>query len=237
MNAAIPSHGGEPARPVEIVADDRERDSGIAERLAELPGLQVTRRRLALGDYLVAGRVVIERKTLADLALSIADGRLFRQAIRMTRSIYRPLLLIEGRPAEPGMPGVSRAAIQGAILSLAMFLNIPCLRSLDASESAALIRFAANQLGRRMGRGVARHGWRPAGRRARRLFVLQGLPGIGPARADRLLETFGSIARVAQADAAALAAVPGIGDKTAAAIRNLLGPDPDPGTAAPDATP
>ncbi|MEW5891465.1 MAG: hypothetical protein AB1768_21085 [Pseudomonadota bacterium] len=32
-------------------------------------------RRLAVGDYLVDGRFLFERKTLADLALSIKQGR------------------------------------------------------------------------------------------------------------------------------------------------------------------
>ena len=50
------------------------------------------------------------------------------------------------------------------------------------------------------------------------LFILQGLPGIGPEKAKRLLETFGSVNAVFQADADALQGVSGIGEKTANAI-------------------
>lgn len=52
--------------------------------------------------------------------------------------------------------------------------------------------------------------------------VLQGLPGVGPALAHRLLSHFGSIERVIAADEAALARVRGIGQAKAARIRQLV---------------
>lgn len=55
-----------------------------------------------------------------------------------------------------------------------------------------------------------------------RLFLLQGLPGVGPALAHRLLGHFGSIERVLSADASSLAEVRGVGAKKAARIRKLV---------------
>ena len=212
------------SRPLDVVADDREQASGVVEYLQAQDTLCVSVRRLTLGDYLVGNRVLIERKTVADFSTSIVDGRLFRQACRLAASSYRPLLLIEGHVSvEADAIGVSRSAIQGAITTLAIFLNIPCLRAFDAQESANLIRYAAAQLQRDVRQNVCRHGYRPKGRRKRQLFVLQGLPGIGAARAAQLLDTFGSIENVCQADAHALAQVEGIGRKTAEAIRSLVG--------------
>lgn len=52
-----------------------------------------------------------------------------------------------------------------------------------------------------------------------KLYVLQGLPGIGPALAQRLLARFGSVERVITADEAALMQVRGIGRTTAMRIR------------------
>ena len=54
------------------------------------------------------------------------------------------------------------------------------------------------------------------------MFVLQGLPGIGPGRAKLLLEHFGSVQNVTRASASELAALDGIGDTTAAKIRWAL---------------
>jgi ERCC4-type nuclease len=55
------------------------------------------------------------------------------------------------------------------------------------------------------------------------LFLLQGLPRVGPERAARLLDRFGSVQAVATASAADLATVDGIGDSIAARIRWALG--------------
>lgn len=215
------------SRPLEIVADDREQPSGVIEYLLSHEAFRVTVRRLKLGDYLVGNRVLIERKTVSDLSASIIDGRLFRQACLLAESAYRPLMLIEGHVSEGDVSGVSREAIQGALITLAIFLNIPCLRSFDVKESANLIYYAGLQMHRNISRGVYRHGYRPKRRRNRQLFILQGLPGIGPARAERLLETFGSIENVFHADVETLSRVVGIGRKTAEAIRELVGPDVD----------
>lgn len=208
----------------DVVVDDRERESGVLEYLRNRPDLRVTVHRLELGDYLLNNRVLIERKTIPDLAVSIADGRLFSQACRMTEGRLIPALVVEGSTREGDISGMTREAIQGAIISLTLFLGIPCLRSGDPRETANLLRFTADQMRRRSARAVYRHGYRPKGVRKRRLFILQGLPGIGPARADRLLDTFGTVETVFTARAEELAEVSGIGEKTAERIRNLIAP-------------
>ena len=58
---------------------------------------------------------------------------------------------------------------------------------------------------------------------SRKLYVLQGLPGIGPALASRLLLQFGSIERVVAANADTLTEVRGVGRKKAARIREVVG--------------
>jgi len=185
--------------------------------------MKVTASRLTLGDYLVDDRVLIERKTLQDLALSLADGRLFSQACRLVESKYHPLIIIEG--ASIPASGMSRESIQGALITLTLILGIPCLRSFDTADTANLIRYVAGQVNRDIKNSIHRHGYRPKRRRKRQLYILQGLPGIGPSRAEQLLATFGSVAAVFNASADELACVPCIGDKTAAAIRDIIGPD------------
>jgi excinuclease ABC subunit C len=53
--------------------------------------------------------------------------------------------------------------------------------------------------------------------------ALDEIPGIGPARKRALLTHFGSVYRLARADAGAIAAVSGIGAERAAAIQRALG--------------
>jgi ERCC4-type nuclease len=54
------------------------------------------------------------------------------------------------------------------------------------------------------------------------LFLLQGLPGVGPEHAARLLARLGSVQAVMTASADDLATVDGIGEKTAAKMRGMV---------------
>jgi hypothetical protein len=87
---------------------------------------------------------------------------------------------------------------------------------------------AARQLARTTSLGYVRPGYRPRGWRRRSLFILQGLPNIGPARGRALLEAFGSVAAIMTADADALAKVDGIGSGVAASILKAVGGEPGP---------
>ena len=51
---------------------------------------------------------------------------------------------------------------------------------------------------------------------------MRGLPGVGPARAERLLDAFGSVEAVMQAGAEELEAVRGVGGETAGKIRRAV---------------
>ena len=68
------------AYSVSVVVDDRESSSGVLRALREIADVKVTVQRLPRGDCLIDGRILFERKTLPDLAESIKDGRLFKQA-------------------------------------------------------------------------------------------------------------------------------------------------------------
>lgn len=68
-----------------------------------------------------------------------------------------------------------------------------------------------------------RQGYRPKAKIALQSHVLQGLPGVGPERAARLLERFGSIKAVVAAGEDDLAAVDGIGPRTARRIGWAVG--------------
>jgi ERCC4-type nuclease len=75
---------------VQVVVDDRERPSGVVPELEKLNRVVVKIEHLSLGDYCIDGAVLIERKTAADFAQSLMDGRLFGQAMRMATSSLRP---------------------------------------------------------------------------------------------------------------------------------------------------
>jgi ERCC4-type nuclease len=207
---------------VKVVVDDREARGPVIRLLRAMPGVGVSVRRLERGDYEIDGQVLFERKTLPDLALSIADGRLFRQALRLASSPKRAALVLEGTASDLAATGMRREAIQGAMVSLALVIGLPILRSTGPEETARLMLYAARQL-RRVAKGTLPYrGYRPRGKRKTQLRILQDLPGVGAERAVRLLDTFGSVEAVMTADEEELAEVRGIGYGTARRITQLV---------------
>jgi ERCC4-type nuclease len=204
---------------ISIIADDREAGSEVVKELLARPDCQVAIRRLPIADYQIADRLLFERKTLPDLVASIADGRLFHQANRLARGRLRGVILLEGGAKQIADSGMSREAIQGALICVSVVLGIPLLRSRDAKESAKLMIYAAQQLQRVMSGALPRSGVRPKNKRKVQLHILQGLPGVGPARAQRLLERYGSVEGALAAEWEDLALLPGIGETTARKIR------------------
>jgi len=204
---------------IRVTADDRERRSEVVNCLSEMEDVDVIADRLSAGDYIVDDRLVFERKTLKDLARSIVDGRLFRQAIRLANSRYRAVLVLEGTGKDVTKAGVGREALQGALITVGLLLGVTILRSKGPMETANLIAYAGRQIRSSARAGFQRRGYQPKGKRSRQLFILQALPGVGIERAIRLLEAFGSVEAVITATREELQTVYGIGEKIAARIK------------------
>ena len=204
-----------------IVADDRERSSGVLERLQAMPDVELAVRRLKVGDYEVANRVAVERKKVADFAASIIDGRLFAQAARLNQGPLRSLVVIEGQPRDLAGLGMRREALQGALISLTLVFGIPALRSMSPAETARLLAYAAEQV-TRASTGARFDTRRARSRNGRRIQLLRTLPGIGRQRAEALLAAFGSVENCLSASEEELLQVEGVGGKTARAIRDLV---------------
>ena len=205
--------------PIHIIADDREHKSDVIESLLEIENVEVDIKRLYIGDYQIKNRVILERKTLKDFAISIIDGRLFNQMVRLANSKSQGVLILEGTTADSVDIGVTREALQGALITVSLIIGIPVLRSRNPAETAKLIIFIARQVKSTDSRGVQRHGYQPKGLRYRQRYILQGLPKVGRERADRLLDRFGSVEAVISASIDDLQTVDGIGKNIAEKIK------------------
>jgi DNA excision repair protein ERCC-4 len=205
----------------QLLVDHSEGRSALLDAVRRSGMFEVRMAHLATGDYLIDSEVLIERKSVADFAASLLDGRLFPQVARLAHSGYRSLLLIEG-PASAPVPKVHPHSLEGALVSMATLWRVPVLHSSDSEQSVRMLRFAADQVQRPQERILRRFDRKPKRLASRRLFLLQALPGVGPTLAHRLLERFGSVERVFTADASALAEARGIGPKKAARIRELI---------------
>lgn len=201
--------------------DCSERHAALFDLARACGDFDVQMAHLATGDYVIDGGVVVERKTYADFATSLTDGRLFRQAAALARCPHRPVVLLEG-PKPQRMPDVHPHALKGAMVSLAMMWRLPVLLARDPEDSLQILRSLAHQL-RNSDHGILqRYDRKPKRLASRKLYVLQGLPGVGPALAQRLLLQLGSIEGVITADESTLVEVRGVGPKKAARIRALV---------------
>lgn len=176
--------------------------------------------RLAVGDYRLDSRSLIERKTLPHLAASSKSVRLFAQALRIAEvDGLRPALLLEGTSSDLRGCQMRRESFQGALVTVSVFIGLPILRTRSSGESAETL-LAMTRQGRSVAQGaLPRPRRRPRNKRALQIHLLQGLPGIGPKRAAELLDRFGNVTEAVGADPQALAEVDGIGDKIAQRIK------------------
>ncbi|XP_019886917.2 DNA repair endonuclease XPF [Ooceraea biroi] len=73
----------------------------MREFRSELPAILYTRGikiepvTLVVGDYILTPEICVERKSISDLIGSLLSGRLYNQAVAMTRHYAKPMLLIE----------------------------------------------------------------------------------------------------------------------------------------------
>lgn len=209
------------ARRYRLRVDFSEQNAALLELARECGAFDIQMERLAVGDYHIDGGIVVERKTYADFATSLVDGRLFPQAAALARSPHRPIVLLEG-PTPAQMPGVHPHALKGAMLSLAVMWRLPVIHARNPEDSLRILRWLAEQLARTSLGVLQRYDRKPKRLASRKLYMLQGLPGVGPALANRLLLEFGSVERVITADGGMLVRVRGIGPKKAQRIRNVV---------------
>lgn len=208
-----------------IEIDHREK-ADIVRRELDARGHSIDMKELKVGDYRIDASLVVERKTIRDFAHSVVDGRLFTQANRLSFQKEAVCLILEGTSREGNEINVTRSAMQGALTTISLIYGIPVLRSMHQQETAGLIEMAANQISRHRMGALKRPGYRPKGERKQKLYFLQGLPGIGPARAEKLLDHFGSLEKLIEADYEDLIDVEFLGPETARKLYKIVRESP-----------
>jgi ERCC4-type nuclease len=203
-----------------IIVDDREKTSGII-KLLKVSDIKVDLKRLRYGDYHIQPDWVIERKSSLDFNQSLIDGRLFRQISRLKRFYPYPFLIIEGNPFKTPI-NIDSKAVKGAILTIQSVWYLPVIHSKSIADTCEILIMLAHYAMVNDGKYLARGGYKPKRIKARQIYFLSSLPGIGPVLAHRLLKKFRTIGNIITAESEELAQVDGIGSKIASNIRVLL---------------
>jgi len=205
----------------EIIVDFREAFS-IKLKLSEL-GSRVVEKSITPADYVLSENCAVERKTLKDFLRSIYDGRLFEQVERLAKAYEKPILIVEGYTLQ-GLEDVENPKIfWGALARVLAEWGVSVIFTPDERGTALFLYSLAEKLQKESERRVlAKRKPRVYTLREKQLLILQGLPNIGPERAAKLLERFGTLRRVFQASERELLSVEGFGKKIVRQIREIL---------------
>jgi len=208
---------------VEIVADQRELDSHIARDLSTREGIETRLETLAVGDYVLSDRVVVERKGVDDFLDTLVGGdrSMFEQVGAAARHYARPVVVIEGDRLYESR-NVHPNAIRGALASLAVDFGASVMQTADADGTADLLEVIARREQETDDRAVSVHGEKGGKTLAEQQeYVVGSVAEVGPVTARALLEHFGSVEAVMMAEEDDLLAVDGVGEVTADRIRTV----------------
>ncbi|WP_227353162.1 DEAD/DEAH box helicase [Haladaptatus salinisoli] len=222
--------GGEDGDTVEIVADQRELDANIARDLSARDGVDVRLETLAVGDYVLSDRVVVERKSVSDFLDTLVGGdrSVFEQVGDMNRHYARPVVIIEGDGLYE-QRNVHPNAIRGAVASLAVDFGASVLRTEDEDDTADLLEVVATREQEVSEREVSVHGDKHAKTLPEQQeYVVASIADIGPVTARSLLRTFGTVQAVMTASKDELMEAEGVGEVTADRIREVVSGEYDP---------
>lgn len=197
-----------------LLVDHRE-PREMVDFFARVEKLRIEVVALETGDFVIPGRLIIERKTAADLVRSVVDEdkRVFYQTERMANSDLPGVLLLEGNIYE--QTSMQLNAITGTLSFISAIQGTSIIPTLSPTHSADMVVKLARHSIYGLGYDLALRGLGPKEPRLAAAFVLEGIPGISEATARLLLKRFGSIARIAQASVTDLKEIPGIGPKRA----------------------
>ncbi len=217
----------EEAGTIEIVADQREMDSSVPRELSRANDLEVRLETLAVGDYVLSDRVVVERKSAADFVDSLVGGdrSAFEQVGAMARHYSRPIVIVEGEGVYE-QRDVHPNAIRGALSSLAVDFGASVLRTESEADTTELLAVIARREQRTSSRTVSVHGEKGTKTLGEQQeYVVSSIAEIGPVTARSLLEEFGSVEAVMIASEEELQNADGVGAVTAERIREVVGSD------------
>jgi len=208
--------------PGRVVADEREKASGVPEELSKL-NVRVYYSRLPVADYVLSPEVAVERKTVRDLVASVYDSRLFYQAARLSAAYVRPFLLVEGDSTEVVKAAKNMKSFYGAIANVSMAYGLRLLYTANPKETAMAIAELLNHVrAKPLARMPSESPPKAKKTPQQQLYLVSSIPGVGRKLAERLLLKYGTPRRIMSLTAGELAMTKGIGWRRAEKIKELL---------------
>ncbi len=204
---------------LKIIIDDRETSSKVVEVLSNM-GAVIRIERLPHGDYAIGDRILVERKTARDFVDTLINRDLLGQVKAMAESAPRPVIIIEGgdiyaqRDMHPN-------AIKGVLAALTVDMGVSILFTRDEQDTAQMLFVLSKREDSERGERKVHPNKSHHSQREEQEYIISAFPEIGLKNARLLLAHFGSIHGIVNGSLEELAAVKGIGEKTAGKIYDL----------------
>jgi len=211
---------------IEVLTDTREMSSNPPRIISLKEEFEVKQEQLEVGDFILSDRTAIERKSAQDFADTIVDSErsIFEQLGDLVNNYSRPILLLEGtQDALYDARNIHPNSIRGVLSSLAVDFGVSVLWARDEEETAELLMTIAKREQQEDDREVSNHGKKSAQSDAEKQeYIVSSLAGIGPVTAQSLLQEFGSVHGIMNADVTDLQEADGVGQKTAESIYEII---------------
>jgi len=208
--------------PARVVADERERASGVPEELSRL-NVRVYYSRLPVADYVLSPELAVERKSVRDLVSSVYDSRLFYQAAKISAAYAKPYLLVEGDSKQVENLAKNLKSFYGAIANVTLAYGLRLLYTANQKETALAIAELLNHA-RAKPLTTMPSEMPPKAKSVpqQQLYLVSSMPGIGRKLAEKLLSKYGTPRRVMNLTSGELAMTQGLGWKKAERIKEMM---------------
>ncbi len=214
---------------MKIIVDHRETRSGIISDLGK-KGFEVEKKALEVADFILetsdlqgnTHALGIERKTQEDFLNSIMDKRILRQLVELKRNFTKQLLIIEGDQNMYTLRNFHPNSIRGMLASIAIDFQIPVIHTKTTKDTASLLAVIAKRMEK-----PSRHYSLVPKRKAPTIkeqqeYIIETLPGVGYTLAKSLLNKFGSVRKIFEANELELRKIPKMGEKKAEKIIDVV---------------
>jgi DNA excision repair protein ERCC-4 len=208
--------------PARVVADEREKASGVPEELSKL-NVRVYFSQLPVADYVLSPEIAVERKSVRDLVSSVYDSRLFYQAAKISAAYAKPYLLVEGDSKEVEALAKNLKSFYGAIANVTLAYGLRVLYTANQKETAlAIAELLSHARAKPLTKMPSELPPKAKAVPQQQLYLVSSLPGVGRRLAERLLLKYGTPRRIMGLTAGELALTQGIGGKRADKIKEVM---------------
>jgi len=203
-----------------IIADDRETSSAVVENLYK-KGAALSVRRLEYGDYSIGDKILVERKTARDFVDTLVERDLIGQIRKMAEEVPKPVLIIEGEDLY-SQRNINPNAIRGALSAITIGMGVSVFKTKDSADTADMLYvIASREAGGSTSYRSAHQQKAYRSKKESQEYIISSFPGVGLKNARALLEKFGTIQNILNAEEDELESVPGIGQKIAESMLDI----------------